>query len=108
MSHLLLCSQFLALEDILWKVIGANTDLKPDCQVLDLDCVILDKLFDFFMLQFLQLMHNMCVLSHSLTLVSLQVLDITHQAPLVHGIFQARILEWVATSFSRASSQPRD
>ena len=26
----------------------------------------------------------------------------------VHGILQARILEWVATSFSRASSEPRD
>ena len=26
----------------------------------------------------------------------------------VPGIFQARILEWVATSFSRVSSQPRD
>ena len=26
----------------------------------------------------------------------------------VHGIFQARILEWVAISHSRASSQPRD
>ena len=26
----------------------------------------------------------------------------------VHGISQARILEWVAISFSRASSQPRD
>ena len=26
----------------------------------------------------------------------------------VHGIFQARILEWVATSFSRGSSWPRD
>ena len=25
----------------------------------------------------------------------------------VHGIFQARILEWVAISFSRGSSQPR-
>jgi len=25
-----------------------------------------------------------------------------------HGIFQARILEWVAISFSRVSSQPRD
>ena len=28
--------------------------------------------------------------------------------PPLHGIFQARILEWVATSFSRGSSQPRD
>ena len=26
----------------------------------------------------------------------------------IHGIFQARILEWVAISFSRRSSQPRD
>ena len=26
----------------------------------------------------------------------------------VHGILQARILEWVATSFSRGSSRPRD
>ena len=26
----------------------------------------------------------------------------------VHGIFQARTLEWVAISFSRGASQPRD
>ena len=32
---------------------------------------------------------------------------LAHQAPL-HGILQARILEWVAISFSRGSSQPRD
>ena len=25
-----------------------------------------------------------------------------------HGVFQAKILEWVAISFSRGSSQPRD
>ena len=28
--------------------------------------------------------------------------------PTVHGISQARILEWVVISFSRESSQPRD
>ena len=27
---------------------------------------------------------------------------------IVHGILQVRILEWVAVSFSRGSSQPRD
>ena len=32
---------------------------------------------------------------------------VAYQAP-VHGIFQARVLEWVAISFSRGSSQPRD
>ena len=26
----------------------------------------------------------------------------------IHGIFQARVLEWVAISFSKGSSQPRD
>ena len=26
----------------------------------------------------------------------------------VHGIFQSRILEWVAVAFSKGSSQPRD
>ena len=26
----------------------------------------------------------------------------------VHGIFQTRVLEWIAISFSRGSSQPRN
>ena len=26
----------------------------------------------------------------------------------VHGIFQARVLEWIAISFCRGSSQPRN
>ena len=33
---------------------------------------------------------------------------VAHQAPLSMGISQARILEWVAISFSRESSRPRD
>ena len=33
---------------------------------------------------------------------------VAYQAPLVHGIFQAIVLEWIAISFSRGSSQPRD
>ena len=35
-------------------------------------------------------------------------LDCSLPGSSVHGIFQARILEWVAISFSRGSSQPRD
>ena len=35
-------------------------------------------------------------------------MDCSLLGPSVHGIFQARILEWVAISFSRGSSQPRD
>ena len=30
------------------------------------------------------------------------------QAPLANGVFQARVLEWGAISFSRGSSRPRD
>ena len=33
---------------------------------------------------------------------------LAHKAPLVHGIFQARILDWVAIFFSRGCSPPRD
>ena len=35
-------------------------------------------------------------------------LDCSPLGSSVHGILQARILEWVAISFSRGSSQPRD
>ena len=35
-------------------------------------------------------------------------MDYSLQGPSVHGIFQARVLEWVAISFSRGYSQPRD
>ena len=35
-------------------------------------------------------------------------MDCSPQDSTVHGISQARILEWVAISFSRGSSQPRD
>ena len=35
-------------------------------------------------------------------------MDCSLQGSSVHGIFQARVLEWVAISFSRGSSRPRD
>ena len=35
-------------------------------------------------------------------------MDHSLPGPSIHGIFQARILEWVAISFSKRSSQPRD
>ena len=39
---------------------------------------------------------------------SLRPVDCRPPSSSVHGILQARILEWVAISFSRGSSQPRD
>ena len=47
-----------------------------------------------------------CSLSHVWFFVTLWT--VAHQDPLSMGILQARILEWVAISFSRGSSQPRD
>jgi len=35
-------------------------------------------------------------------------MDYSSQGSSAHGILKARILEWVAISFSRASSQPKD
>ena len=46
-----------------------------------------------------------------LCLTTCNAMDCSSQAPVgssVHGISQAIILEWVAISFSRGSSQPRD
>ena len=39
---------------------------------------------------------------------SLNPMDCSPPGSSVHGIFQARILEWVAIPFSRGSSQPKD
>ena len=36
------------------------------------------------------------------------VSDSSRPHGLVHGILQAQILEWIAFTFSRGSSQPRD
>ena len=46
--------------------------------------------------------------SHSVMSNSLWPHDCSLPDSSVHGIFQARVLEWVAISFSRGSSWPRD
>ena len=54
---------------------------------------------------------SMCVCVHSVTCSCLTLCDPMHCSPprsSVHGISQARVLEWVAISFSGGSSQPRD
>ena len=45
-------------------------------------------------------------LSHVWTLCN--TMGCSQPGSFVHGIFQARILEWVAIFFSRGSSPPRD
>ena len=68
-------------------------------------------------LPFLQLSQTTCVyVPHQLNLTMKVKVKVTQSCPTlciptdytVHGILQARILEWVAFPFSRRSSQPRD
>ena len=46
--------------------------------------------------------------SHSVSLTLWDPMDCSLSGSSIHGIFQARVLEWVATSFSRGSSRLRD
>ena len=53
----------------------------------------------------------LCVCTHAYAKLCLTVcnpMDCSPSGSSVHGIFQARILEWVATSYTRGSSQRRN
>ena len=50
----------------------------------------------------------MCVISRFSPVCLCNPMDCNSPGSSVHGILQARILEWVAMSSSRGSSQPRD
>ena len=52
--------------------------------------------------------NKIAVLSHPVVFDSLQPQGLSPPDSSVYGIFQARILEWVAISYSRGSSWPRD
>ena len=53
-------------------------------------------------------MSTNCVLNCSVYPTVCDPMDCSTPGSTFHGIFQARILEWVAVSYSRGSSQPRD
>ena len=50
----------------------------------------------------------MCCVSHSVMSGCLRPMDCNLPGPSVHGILQAKILEWFAMPSSRGYSQPRD
>ena len=53
-------------------------------------------------------MHTLCAQSLRRVLLSLTPWTAALPGSSVHGIFQARMLEWVAISYIRGTSQPRD
>ena len=59
---------------------------------------------------FMRLFYKVHVCVQSLSCVQLFTAPwtVAHHTPLSMEFFQARILEWVAISFSKGSSQPRD
>ena len=65
----------------------------------------LSKFYIFNQTVYLEI-RSVQLLSHVQLFVTLWT--VAHQAPPSTGILQARILEWVAMSSSRGSSQPRD
>ena len=50
----------------------------------------------------------MCVKSLQSCLTLCDPMDCSSKGSPVHGVLQARILEWVATASSRGSPRPRD
>ena len=79
---------------------------QPNCCVLS---IISPKSITFLPLCYLRDKKQTCVCSVGQLCPALcNLMDCSLPGSSVHGIFQARILEWVAIPFSRASSQPRD
>jgi len=74
--------------------------------------IITVKSFNLGIQRILFIAHGWMVLSRSVMSDSVTFGTVAHQAPLSVGFvfffFQARILEWVAISSSRISSQPKD
>ena len=62
--------------------------------------------FDFWLIPLCQCSENESEVAQS-CLTLCDPMDCNLPGNLVHGIFQARVLEWVAVSFSRGSSRPR-
>ena len=82
------------------------THVKPSSLFYFLSKVVIDGLkYDLVTAQ--SYLHS-CVLSCSVASNSCDPADCSPPGSSVHGISQARILEWVAISFSRGSSWPRD
>ena len=68
---------------------------------------ILIYMLSFYVEEFLNFMWLICVSRSQSCPTLCDPMDCSPPGSSVHGIFQARVLEWVAIPFSRGSSQPR-
>ena len=63
---------------------------------------------DALYFSFISLITHCCCSVAQLCLTVCDPMDYSLPRSSIHGILQARVLEWVAISFSRGSSRPRD
>ena len=81
----------------------------PACPTnLRLPSPYLHKWVPIYQIPSILLFMCMCAQSHQSCPTLCDPLDCSLPGSSVHGIFQARILEWLAISFSRGSSWPKD
>ena len=86
--------------------IETNQPISDLSHLLSMDC-ILPMEFDSLQRNLFHCTMHAC--THALSCPPLwDSMDCSPPASSIHGIFQARILEWIAISHSRGSSQPRD
>ena len=94
------------------------TDLARFCSSSSVSVPVLRsvKIWMCFSMLFLGYLADLCKVNDSLQHIGEVKVKVTESCPTlcnpmdyaVHGILQARILEWVTFPFSRGSSQPRD
>ena len=66
------------------------------------------KIYSLYIIYIMYICVCVCAQSLQSCLILWNPMDCRLPGSSVHGIFQARILEWVAISYSRGSSWPRD
>ena len=95
---------------IIWSLSYFSSRLTLSCPLMFSSCIISPvNVFQFYPLSPLYFYNPLKVKVKSLSPVRLfDPMDCSPPGSSVHGILQARMLEWVAISFSRGSSQSRD
>ena len=91
------CGSWAQLLRGLWDLSGSGTELVFPALAGSFFTTEPSRKPQHFLGMWAQSCHTLC-----------DCMDCSPPGSSVHGIFQARILEWVAICFSRGSSQPRD
>ena len=104
---------------LIWKLLTVSLESSQSKNIFE-NMYGVKYLLSYFgdILQYIQVSNLYCTLETNLMLKWSEVsqscptlcdpIDCSLSGSSVHGIFQARVLEWIAISFSRGSSRPRN